>query len=75
MSLVMLIGVMTTLIIAEPAPASRQAAHQEYPVADYVRFFMVFVLSIVCMITVYSLLPDTPVSSMNAPKMPLKTPT
>lgn len=58
MALVMLIGIATTLIIKEPN--SDASVGTQYPTKDYVRFFLVFLLSIAALIAAYSIMPDTP---------------
>lgn len=58
MALCMLVGVMTTLCIAEPA---RDGA-DDYPYAtqDYVRFFTVFLFSVVALVLVFLIVPSAP---------------
>ena len=58
MALVMLVGVVTTLLISEP---DHQEDAHEYQTSDYLGFFAVFVISIVMIIAVYSVTPNTPV--------------
>ena len=58
MAMVMGVGILTTLLIKEPDSSS--SAGEAHPISDYVKFFLVFLLSIAALITVYVLLPDTP---------------
>jgi len=54
----MLLGVLTTLLISEPERSKRV----DYPhsTSDYVRFFLVFLVSISVLISVFLFAPDTP---------------
>ncbi len=58
MASVMSIGVITTLLIKEPN--SDSSAGNEYPTEDYIRFFLVFLVSVASLALVYSLFPETP---------------
>lgn len=58
MAAVMLVGVVTTLVISEP---KRTLADQyQHPIRDYLRFFFVFLLSIVTLVIVFINTPETP---------------
>lgn len=67
MACVMLIGVITTLLIQEPD--TRASAGKQYPTRDYVRFFVVFLVSVLALVLVYSVIPDAPVV---LPELPQK---
>ena len=58
MASVMLVGVITTLAVSEP----QELSDKDYPYStqDYVRFFLVFVASIVVFIVVLKLMPALP---------------
>ncbi|MBT8114560.1 MAG: MFS transporter [Arenicella sp.] len=58
MALVMGVGIATTLLVAEPAVNSDLQEH--HPTVDYVKFFLVFLLSIAALVSVFAILPDTP---------------
>lgn len=55
MALMMSVGLLTTLLIAEPK--SQQADNYPYPAQDYVRLFLVFALSVLALIGVFALTP------------------
>lgn len=57
MAAVMGVGVLTTLLIAEPE-SGRSPYH--YPTADYLRFFFGFAFSLCAFVTVLFLLPSSP---------------
>jgi len=58
MAAVMLVGVVTTLIISEPNDDGTDV--YPYSVTDYIRFFLVFLLSLLVLIGVFWLLPSLP---------------
>jgi len=57
MASVMLIGVITTLCIAEPE--SVESEHS-FPASDYLRFFLIFLTSIAALVMVFLMAPDAP---------------
>ncbi|NND00395.1 MAG: MFS transporter [Gammaproteobacteria bacterium] len=59
MAATMVIGIVTTLLIKEPD--SDSSVGYAYPARDYVKFFLVFMASIIALIIVYRALPDAPV--------------
>lgn len=58
MALLMLVGIVTTLVISEPNDDKENA--YPYPMNDYVRFFIVFLLSLLVLVGVFLLLPPLP---------------
>ncbi|MBT5032006.1 MAG: MFS transporter [Proteobacteria bacterium] len=60
MALLMLVGVVTTLLINESDSSSESDAYP-YATQDYVRFLLVFVVSISAFVAVFSYLPEAPV--------------
>lgn len=58
MTLMMLIGIVTTLMIAEPQSQSNKI--YPYPASDYGRFFLLFLVSVAVLIGVFILAPDAP---------------
>jgi len=58
MALVMLVGVMTTLLISEPKESDKDV--YPYSANDYMRFFLVFLLSLIVLVGVFFLLPSLP---------------
>lgn len=58
MALVMGVGVLTTLLISEPKEAS--AKDYPYSTQDYARFFFVFLLSLIVLISVLKFKPELP---------------
>lgn len=55
---VMLVGVVTTFCIAEPESV---ATEHKYPAYDYMKFFIIFLVSITVLVLVFTLAPDSPV--------------
>ena len=61
MALVMGVGILTTLIIPEPATAGKSA--YPYSTSSYMRFFGLFVLSVCALITTYYYFPSITVAA------------
>ena len=58
MVLMMLVGIVTTLVIAEPPSQGNKA--YPYPARDYGQFFLLFLVSVAALIGVFLLTPDAP---------------
>jgi PAT family beta-lactamase induction signal transducer AmpG len=58
MAVIMLIGVITTLCVSEPDINEDENVYA-YSTADYIRFFLVFLLSIAVLVVVYRTFPAT----------------
>ena len=66
MAAVMLLGVLTTLLIPEPKSQQSQAEQYQQSTQTYIRFFALFLFSVIGLVIVYRIFPSIEINSDNA---------